>query len=228
MQKIINVAIDGPAGAGKSTIAREAARRLGFVYIDTGAMYRAVGLCASRKGVNMDDAEALGRLMMKEFDLGIKYVDGVQRVFLGDEDVSEAIRTPEMSMAASRVSAHDPVRAALVELQRELAKKGSAIMDGRDICTHVLPNADVKIFLTASIAARAGRRLKELLEKGENVTLEEVSADMERRDYNDSHRENSPLMRADDAELIDTSDLSLEESIETVISHIKEKTKDVL
>ena len=227
MQKIINVAIDGPAGAGKSTIAREAARRLGFVYIDTGAMYRAVGLEASRKGVSMDDAEALGRLM-EDFDLGIKYANGVQRVFLGDEDVSEAIRTPEMSMAASRVSAHAPVRMALVELQRSLAKKGSAIMDGRDICTHVLPDADVKIFLTASIAARAGRRLKELLEKGENVTLEEVTADMERRDYNDSHRENSPLVRADDAELIDTSDLSLEESIETVILHIKEKTKDVL
>ena len=227
MQKIINVAIDGPAGAGKSTIAREAARRLGFVYIDTGAMYRAVGLCASRKGTNMDDPEALGRLM-EDFDLGIKYVDGVQRVFLGEEDVSEDIRTPEMSMAASRVSAHAPVRAALVELQRSLAKKGSAIMDGRDICTHVLPDADVKIFLTASIRARAGRRLKELLEKGENVTLEEVAADMERRDYNDSHRENSPLVRADDAELIDTSELSLEESIETVILHIKEKTKDVL
>lgn len=226
-QRVINVAIDGPAGAGKSTVAREAARRLGYVYIDTGAMYRAVGLLAVRRGISLDDAAALGGLM-KELDLGIKYVDGVQRVFLGGEDVSEAIRTPEMSMAASRVSAHAPVRTALVEIQRGLAAKGSAIMDGRDICTQVLPNADVKIFLTASVAARAGRRYKELIEKGEAVTLEEVVSDMERRDYNDSHRENSPLVQAPDAELIDTSDLTLEQAVEAVISRVKEKTKDVL
>ena len=225
--KIISVAIDGPAGAGKSSIAKAAAAQLGIVYIDTGAMYRAVGLEATRRGISLDDAEALGQLM-KSFDIGIKYIDGAQRVFLGDEDVSEAIRTPEMSMAASRVSAHAPVREALVELQRGLARKGSSIMDGRDICTHVLPNADVKIFLTASLEARAERRLRELLEKGQNVTFEEVREDMAKRDYNDSHRENSPLIQAPDAELLDTSDMTLDEAIEAVVSRIKEKTKDVL
>lgn len=225
--KNISVAIDGPAGAGKSSISREVARRLGLTYIDTGAMYRAVGLAATRGGISLDDGPALGALV-NGLDMKIEYIDGVQHIFLGDEDVSQAIRTPEMSMAASRVSAHAPVRDALVELQRAMAAKISVIMDGRDICTCVLPRADVKIYLTASALARAQRRLKELCEKGESVSLSEVLSDMEKRDYADMHRENSPLVRADDAQLIDTSDLDFEQSVDAVISFIKEKTKNVL
>ncbi len=225
--KAISVAIDGPAGAGKSSIAKEAAKRLGFTYIDTGAMYRAVGLAASRQGLDLDDGEAVGGIV-NGIGLQIKYIDGVQHVFLGDEDVSQAIRMPEISMAASRVSAHAPVRSALVELQRSMARTQSVIMDGRDICMYVLPGADVKIYLTASVDARAARRLNELKEKGDTSTFEEVRADMERRDYADMHRENSPLRQAPDARLIDTSDMTLEQSVEAVISYIKERTGNAL
>lgn len=224
---MVSVAIDGPAGAGKSSIAKETAKRLGLTYIDTGAMYRAVGLAAVRGGISLDDGAALGA-MTQALDLKIEYIDGVQHIFLGGEDVSEEIRLPEMSMAASRVSAHAPVRSALVELQRAMAARRSVIMDGRDICMYVLPDADVKIYLTASLDARAERRFRELLEKGASPTLGEVKLDMERRDYADSHRENSPLRRAPDAKLIDTSDMDLEQSVEAVISYIKEKTDNVL
>ncbi len=221
-KKNVCVAIDGPAGAGKSTIARAAAARLGLTHIDTGAMYRAAALEAVRRGISLDDGPALGK-MMGDMDLRIEFTGGVQRVFIGDEDVSEAIRTSEISAASSRVSARPEVRESLVRLQRELAKRGGSVMDGRDICTHVLPDADVKIFLTASLDVRAKRRLDELLEKGENASFEDVRADMERRDYNDSHREFSPLIRAPEATLIDTSDMTLDEAIEAVVSHIKEK-----
>ncbi len=221
-KKNVCVAIDGPAGAGKSTIARAAASRLGLRHIDTGAMYRAAALEAVRRGIFLDDGPALGE-MMADLDLRIEFADGVQRVYLGDEDVSEAIRTPEMSAASSRVSARPEVREALVRLQRELAKRGGSVMDGRDICTHVLPDADVKIFLTASPEVRAKRRLDELIEKGENASFEEVLADMKRRDYNDSHREHSPLVRAPEATLIDTSAMALDEAIEAVLSCIKEE-----
>lgn len=224
---IINVAIDGPAGAGKSSIAKTASKQLGLTYIDTGAMYRSVGLAAVRQKISLDDGIKLGELT-NALDLTVKHEDGVQKMYLGNEDVSEKIRTPEISMAASRVSAHKQVREALVELQRKMAKSQSVIMDGRDICAHVLPDAQVKIYLTASVKARALRRYKELLEKGENVTLPEVEADIEKRDYADMHRENSPLAQAPDAKLIDTSDLNFEQSVEAVISYIKEKVQNVL
>ncbi|MGN1097942.1 MAG: (d)CMP kinase [Clostridia bacterium] len=220
---IINVAIDGPAGAGKSSIAKAAARELGLTYIDTGAMYRTVGLAAVNRGIDLDDGAALEK-MTDSLDMKIEYIDGAQHIFLDDRDVSEDIRRPEISMAASRVSAYGGVRSAMVRLQRDMAKKQSVIMDGRDICMYVLPDADVKIYLTASVEARAKRRLAELLEKGEKVTFDQVRDDMEKRDYADMHRENSPLRQAPDARLIDTSDLNLEQSVEAVISYIKEKT----
>ena len=226
--KIINVAIDGPAGAGKSTIAKAAAAELGLIYVDTGAMYRTLGLAAAEGGVSMDDGDAL-RALLDSMDMGIKYIDGTQHVFIGDRDVSEDIRRPEISMAASRVSAWPQVRKALVALQQDMAKRQSVVMDGRDICMHVLPEADVKIYLTASVRARAERRLAQLRESGNaDVTLEQVCADIEKRDYDDMHRESSPLQQAPDARLIDTSELTLEESIQTVISYIKEKTANVL
>ena len=226
--KIINVAIDGPAGAGKSTIAKAAAKELGLIYVDTGAMYRTLGLAAFENGVNMDDGEAL-RELLDNIDLGIKYIEGTQHVFMGARDVSEDIRRPEISMAASRVSARPQVRKALVALQQDMAKRQSVVMDGRDICMYVLPDADVKIYLTASVQARAERRLSQLLEGGNaDVTLERVCADIEKRDYDDMHRESSPLVQAPDAKLVDTSELTLEESIQTVISYIKEKTGYVL
>ncbi len=218
-----SVAIDGPSGAGKSSIAREAAHRLNLTYIDTGAMYRAVGLAALRRGLSLDDGEALGRLV-GEIGLKTEHIGGEQHVFLGEEDVSEEIRTPEVSIAASRVSAHSSVRGALVALQREMARCTDVIMDGRDICEYVLPNAEVKIYLTASVEARAERRLRQLEEKGSAPTLAEVKKDMERRDYADMHRKNSPLRQAPDAKLIDTSDMDFEQSVEAVISYIKEKT----
>ena len=225
--RIINVAIDGPAGAGKSTIAKAAAKELGLIYVDTGAMYRTLGLAATEKGVDMDDGDAL-RELLDSIDMGIKYIEGTQHVFMGDRDVSDDIRRPEISMAASRVSARPQVRKALVALQQEMAKRQSVVMDGRDICMYVLPDADVKIYLTASVRARAERRLAQLLESGtKDITLEQVCADIEKRDYDDMHRESSPLMQAPDAKLIDTSELTLEESIQTVISYIKEKTHDI-
>ena len=225
---IINVAIDGPAGAGKSTIAKAAAAELGLIYVDTGAMYRALGLAAAEGGVSMDDGDAL-RALLDSMDMGIKYIDGTQHVFIGDRDVSEDIRRPEISMAASRVSAWPQVRKALVALQQDMAKRQSVVMDGRDICMHVLPEADVKIYLTASVRSRAQRRLAQLRESGNaDVTLEQVCADIEKRDYDDMHRESSPLQQAPDARLIDTSELTLDESIQTVISYIKEKTANVL
>lgn len=225
--KIINVAIDGPAGAGKSSIAKAAAKELGLTYIDTGAMYRSVGLAAVRQGLDLDDGEAVGK-MTNSLDLSVKHENGVQKIYLVDEDVSEEIRKPEISMAASRVSAHMPVRKALVELQQRMAKIQSVIMDGRDICMHVLPDAQVKIYLTASVDARAERRFRELIEKGETVSLQDVKEDMEKRDYADMHRENSPLMQAPDAKLIDTSLLTFEQSVDAVISYIKEKVENVL
>ena len=224
---IINVAIDGPAGAGKSTIAKAAAKELGLIYVDTGAMYRTLGLAASERGVDMDDGDAL-KALLDEIDMSIRYIDGTQHVFIGDRDVSEDIRRPEISMAASRVSARPQVRKALVALQQDMAKRQSVVMDGRDICMYVLPKADVKIYLTASVKARAQRRLAQLLESGTvDQSLESVCADIEKRDYDDMHRESSPLCQAPDAKLIDTSELTLEQSIQTVISYIKEKTHDI-
>ncbi|MGN0447153.1 MAG: (d)CMP kinase [Acutalibacteraceae bacterium] len=220
--KKINVAIDGPAGAGKSTISRKAAAELGFIYIDTGALYRTVGLNALRQGVDLNNDEEIISTLTDELKIELKFIDGEQRMFLNAQDVSTEIRTPEASMAASRVSAVPKVREYLFDLQKNLAKENNCIMDGRDIGTVVLPDADVKIFLTASPEARAERRFKELREKGIDTPYEDVLKDMIKRDYDDSHRSIAPLKQADDAVLCDTSNIGLEESIKLIIDTIKD------
>ena len=220
--KIINVAIDGPAGAGKSTISRAAAQKLGFIYIDTGALYRTVGLNALRMGADVNDFESVAATLTEDLKVELKFIDGEQRMFLNGEDVSELIRTPEASSAASKVSAVPKVRAYLFDLQKQLASENNCVMDGRDIGTVVLPSADVKIFLTASPEARANRRYKELIEKGMDVQYADVLNDMIKRDYDDSHREIAPLKKADDAILVDTSELDLQQSIDLIISTIKD------
>ena len=221
--KVINVAIDGPAGAGKSTISRKAAAELGFIYIDTGALYRTVGLNALRKGADINDAESVIATLTDDLKVELKFIDGEQRMFLCGEDVSDKIRTPEVSSAASKTSAVPEVRKFLFDLQKQLAKENNCIMDGRDIGTVVLPDADVKIFLTATPEARAERRYLELKEKGMDVTYEDVLADMIKRDYDDSHRAIAPLKQADDAILADTSGNTLEQSIDLILSIIKER-----
>lgn len=219
--KIINIAIDGPAGAGKSTIAKAAAKELGFIYVDTGALYRTVGVNALRKGINTRDSEKVAQTL-DNLTIELKFENKEQKVYLFGEDVSKEIRTPAASMAASDVSAVPEVRKYLFDSQRNIAKTNSCIMDGRDIGTVVLPHADVKIFLTATPEKRAKRRYDELIQKGSNVSFEEVLSDLKERDYNDSHREVAPLKPADDSILIDTSELNLEDSIQKVISVIKE------
>ena len=224
---MINVAIDGPAGAGKSTVARGAAKKLGYIYVDTGALYRTVALAATRNGV-LESAEKTEQ-MLKDITVDLAFDDaGAQCVYLNGEDVSSLIRTPEISMAASNVSKIPAVRAFLLALQRDIAAKNNVIMDGRDIATVVLPDAQVKIFLTASPECRAERRYKELLEKGENVKYDDVLADVNARDYQDSHREIAPLKPAEDSVIADTSGKSLPQSIEMIISVIKEKTNGKL
>ena len=211
----INVAIDGPAGSGKSSISKAVAKELGFIYVDTGALYRTVGLKLVNCGNNAEDEASVGEIL-KTTKVDIKYIEGEQRVFLDGQDVSSLIRTPEMSMMASKCSALPIVRAYLLNMQREIAENNSVIMDGRDIATVVLPNAEVKIFLTASAKARANRRYKELIEKGENVEYNDVLADIEKRDYNDSHRSIAPLKPSEESIFADTSELNLEESIALV------------
>ncbi|WP_455484697.1 (d)CMP kinase [Eubacterium sp.] len=218
---MINVAIDGPAGAGKSTIAKAAAKELGFIYVDTGALYRAVAYNAVKTGAIDDEQKIINMLDSTKVEL--KYVNGVQAVYLNGEDVSAFIRTPEISMGASKVSAIPLVRAFLLNLQREIASTNNVIMDGRDIATVVLPNADVKIFLFASPECRAERRYKELIEKGENVSFDDVLKDVNQRDYQDSHREIAPLKPSDDSIMADTSELTLQESIDLIVNTIKEK-----
>ena len=220
---MFNVAIDGPAGAGKSTIAKAAAKELGFIYVDTGALYRAIAYNAVTKGV-IDDTQKIID-MLTDTNVELKYVDGVQAVYLNGDDVSAYIRTPEISMGASKVSAIPQVREFLLNLQRDIAQKNNVIMDGRDIATVVLPNADVKIFLFASPECRAQRRYKELIEKGEDVTFEDVLADVNQRDYQDSHRDIAPLKPSEDSVMADTSKLNLEESIQLIIDIIKERIK---
>ncbi len=219
---MINVAIDGPAGAGKSTIARTAAKELGYIYVDTGALYRAIGVYCLRNNFETTDKEAVGAILC-DVNVELKFIDGVQHVYLNGDDVSTEIRLPEASMAASNVSAIPTVRAFLFDLQREIAAKNNCIMDGRDIGTVVLPNAQVKIFLTADDTERAMRRYKELQEKGSSVTYQEVLDDLRVRDYNDSHREIAPLKPAEDSVIINTTGYNLEESINMVITAIKEK-----
>lgn len=222
---MINVAIDGPAGAGKSTIARTAAQNLGYIYVDTGALYRAVGVYSLRRGFDTKNADTVAGTL-SDICVELKFIGGVQHVFLNGEDVSEEIRTPEASMAASDVSAVPAVRQFLFDLQRNIAKQNDCIMDGRDIGTVVLPRAQVKIFLTASPEARAMRRYRELQAKGAADTFEEVLADLKQRDYNDSHRAVAPLKPAEDSILVDTTELNLEESAKKVIAVIQERITD--
>lgn len=217
----INIAIDGPAGAGKSSISRKAAAALGYIYIDTGALYRTVGLVATTRGVNLDDAEEIATIVELKPCIELKFIDGEQRMFLDGKDVSFEIRTPEASIAASKVSAVPAIRSYLFDLQKNMAQNNNCIMDGRDIGTVVLPNAQVKIYLTASAEARAKRRALELEQKGIPCDINDVLADINKRDYADMHREIAPLKKADDAILLDTSEIGLEESIELVISTIK-------
>ncbi len=219
---MINVAIDGPAGAGKSTVARAAAQKLGYIYVDTGALYRAVGVYCLRNSIVTTDVDGVGAIL-KDITVELKFIDGVQHVFLNGDDVSTEIRLPEASMAASNVSAIPAVRAFLFDLQRDIAAKNNCLMDGRDIGTVVLPNAEVKIFLTADPEERAMRRYKELIEKGSNVTYEEVLEDLKVRDYNDSHREIAPLKPAEDSVIVNTTGMTLEESINTIVKTVEEK-----
>lgn len=220
----ISVAIDGPSGAGKSTVARAAAAKLGYIYVDTGAMYRAIGLAVCRRGVSGDDVAGIVATL-PAVELAIRYEGGAQHILLCGEDVSEAIRTPEIAKYASQVSAVPEVRTFLLETQRNMAKNGNILMDGRDIGTVILPDAPVKIFLTASDEARAQRRYLELCEKGQQVTFDQVLHDIRQRDLLDSTRAVAPLKRADDAVLLDTSDITLEQSIEAVLRIIRERTE---
>ncbi|OUP25748.1 (d)CMP kinase [Gemmiger sp. An194] len=212
---MISVAIDGPSGAGKSTLAKRLAKELGYLYVDTGAMYRSIGLYALRQGVDPRDEAAVTALLPR-IQIELRYVNGAQRVLLCGEDVSEAIRAENVGMATSAVSAHPPVRAFLLELQRGMARTHDILMDGRDIGTVILPNATVKIFLTASAEARADRRFKELQEKGVDTDYQTVLEDIRRRDYQDSHRATAPLRQAEDAVLVDTSELDLEQSFQAM------------
>lgn len=218
------IAIDGPAGAGKSTISKKVASALGFVYIDTGAMYRTVGLKAVRCNVDTNDENGVAELL-PSLDIDIRHEGVEQHIYLDGENVSDKIRTPQISMAASNVSRIPAVRLAMVDMQRKLAKNHDVVMDGRDIASYVLPDAEIKIFLTASVDARAKRRYDELMEKGENVSFDDVKNEMIKRDTNDSTRAFAPLTVAEGAEVIDTSELTLDESIDKVISYVRENLK---
>lgn len=216
---MLNIALDGPAGSGKSTIAKQLSKSLGILYLDTGAMYRACALKAKKLGIASNDEEKVNTFI-NDVDITVKYVDGAQKTYLDGEDVSTAIRENEISMMASNISAIKSVRLKLVELQREIAKVTDCVLDGRDIGTHVLPNANYKFFVTASLDVRAERRYLELLARGQTVDKDALKKEMEIRDYNDSHREFAPLKQAEDAILLDTSNMSIEEVINTVISYI--------
>ena len=221
--KPISIAIDGPSGAGKSSIARKTAETFGFIYVDTGAIYRTVGLAACRRGIASRDSAAVVA-MLPELHIELRHgADGVQRMFLDGEDVSEAIRKPEISIYASDVSAIPEVRAYLMEMQRSFARTQNVIMDGRDIGTVVLPDAGLKIYLTASADARARRRQTELEQKGQRIPFEEILRDMRYRDINDSGRATAPLRPAEDAVHLDTTELSFSESCAAVESLIRER-----
>lgn len=219
---MISIAIDGPAGAGKSSIAKSVASALGFIYVDTGALYRTIALYFIRNKVDVHNAAEVDKAL-GDIHIDIAFKDQTQQVILNGENVSELIRTPEVSMMASSSSALPPVRAFLLERQRELAEKHNVIMDGRDIGTVVLPNADLKIFLTASPEERARRRYDELIAKGEQVQFEDVLEDMKKRDYQDSHREIAPLKPAEDSITVDTSGKNLEQSVEFMLGLLHTK-----
>lgn len=219
---MISIAIDGPGGAGKSTIAKALAKKLGFIYVDTGALYRAIGLYMINNGVDLKNAAAVTE-KLDEVKVELKYVNGEQRVLLCGDDVSEDIRKPEVSMAASDVSAIPAVRDFLLGLQRKMASENNVIMDGRDIGTVVLPNAQIKLFLTASAEERAMRRYNELIEKGKKFEYETVYKELCERDYQDSHREVAPLKPADDSTIIDTTGNDLEKSVQVLMDFILPK-----
>ena len=216
---MISIAIDGPSGAGKSSLSRRLAAELGYIYVDTGAMYRTIGLHVLRSGADTEDEDAVAALL-PGIRLEMRYVDGVQHMFLNGEDVSGLIRTEEVSMAASHVSAHPSVRAFLLDAQRALAKDNNVLMDGRDIGTVVLPGAQVKIFLTASAGDRARRRYDELIARGEWVSYEQVLADVERRDYNDTHRAAAPLRPAADAVTVDTTGFTFDDAFALLLFYM--------
>lgn len=217
-----NIAIDGPAGAGKSTIAKKLAKDLGYIYVDTGAMYRAMAYFLITQGVDAENTALLEETCQKA-DISIQYVDGEQIVLLNGENVNHVLRTEEVGKMASVSSANGKLREKLVELQQTLAAKENVVMDGRDIGTVVLPNADVKIFMTASVEVRAKRRYDELVAKGESADLEVIAEDIEERDYRDSHRKVSPLKQAEDAVLLDTSDLDIEQVTEKMKELVLQK-----
>lgn len=220
MQKFFSIAIDGPAGAGKSTVAKAVARELGAAYLDTGAMYRTLGLYMNQRGLVRPEAIARAAA---EPAVEVRFEGEDQRMLLDGEDVTDRIRTPEASMFASRVSAVPEVRQRLVELQREIAKGHSVVMDGRDIGTHVLPNATLKIYLTASCEVRAQRRYDELVRSGREVSYEDVLSDIVQRDYNDSHRAVSPMRQAEDAVRVDTSEMTAEEAVAAIVRRARER-----
>ena len=220
----ISIAIDGPSGAGKSTLAKSIAKTLGYLYVDTGAIYRTIGYAVYVRGTDPKDAEAVAALL-PELEIGLTYgADGLQHMTLNGEDVTDKIRLPEISLYASAVSAHPAVRAHLLEMQRQLAREHSVVMDGRDIGTVVLPDATVKIFLTASVEERALRRCRELEQRGTPEAYGQVLAEMRQRDYNDSHRAAAPLKQAADAVLLDTTHLDFADSEQALLRIIRERT----
>ncbi len=217
-----SIAIDGPAGAGKSTVAKEIAKRLGFIYIDTGAMYRAFGLYYLNNGLSLDDEELVNS-KVSLVKIEMKNIDGENKIYLNNEDISLDIRTEEASRGASKVSVYTHVREKMVELQQEMALKNSVVMDGRDIGTVVLPNANLKVYLTASVEERAKRRYLEQTKKGMKVNLEDIKKDIEERDYRDMNRSVSPLKQASDAILIDTTNMEIEEVINKILNLCKDR-----
>ncbi|MCI6421289.1 MAG: (d)CMP kinase [Blautia sp.] len=217
-----SIAIDGPAGAGKSTIAKALAKRLGFIYVDTGAMYRTMALELLRKGISPEDVPAMEQAC-QDVEISIAYEEGSQQVYLNGENVSSLIRREEVGNMASVSAANGKIREKLVDLQRQMAARENVVMDGRDIGTCVLPQADVKIYLTASVHTRAMRRYKEYLEKGQKVDLQQIEKDIEKRDYQDMHRDISPLKQAEDAVLLDSSDMGIEEVIDAMIALYEKK-----
>ena len=219
--KYFNLAIDGPAGAGKSTIAKLIAKELGYIYIDTGAMYRAVALYYLNNNIDLNDEKKVNEVI-DNVNVEFKLIDGKVKLFLNDEDVTDKIRTAKVSDGASRVSVHKLVRERLVSMQQEIGRKNNIVMDGRDIGTVVLPEADVKIYLTASVEERALRRYKENIEKGEEADLEQIKKDIEERDYRDTHRDISPLRQADDAIYLDSTGMTIEEEVDYIINLCKQ------
>lgn len=220
MQKKITIALDGPSGSGKSTVAKELSKKLNILYLDTGAMYRATAVKAISLGIDTLDENGV-ETFIHDIDLKIKYVNGAQRTFLDGVDVSEKIREPHVSMAASNISSLKSVRLKMVEMQRIIASEESCVLDGRDIGSFVLPDAEYKFYVTATVAVRAKRRFDELKAKGHNVDYNQLEQEIEQRDYNDKHRDFAPLVKANDAVEIDTSEMSINEVVEKILSYIK-------